>query len=696
MYEPREDGASAAREHGVRERALGVQRNALILLSRQGTAELGAGEDVDHRFMEVAAAALGVARASIWLLERDGKELRCLDLYDTVRREHSSGIVLQYDAAPRYFDALPAMDVIAAHDARTDPRTSELWEGYMELLGITSMLDAPIRAGGRTVGVLCSEHVGTARHFRPDEETFAVAAANLISLHLVEVQRRVADADARLRLAAVEAAAHPIVITDLAGVIVWANPAFTEVTGYTWQESVGRKPGSLLRSGEHDVHFYANLWRTILSGQVWRGLVRNRRKNGEVYTEEMSITPVRASGAAITHFVAVKVDLTERQQLEERLLQSQKLETVGRLAGGIAHDFNNLLAVINGTADLALSNLAEDDPMGVDLGVILDATERAALLTRQLLAFSKKQIVAPEPLDLEAVVKQLLPMLTRLIGEHLTVRLAGGADPGIVSADRSQLNQVIMNLVVNSRDAMKDGGVITITTGNCSLDGRVANPGAGIEEAPFVLLAVADTGLGMTEAVRSHIFEPYFTTKGLQGSGLGLPTVYGIVQQSGGIIEVDSEVGAGTTVRILLPRVALASEPAPEPDPRGVTTGAGRILVVEDEDSLRRLVARILRSAGYDVTEAANGNEALALLEGARASMDLLITDVIMPGMGGVKLAEQVHRRWPDMKVLFTSGYSSDEDFRLEAQKHGRHFLAKPYTVRELTVRVRDLMSAAS
>ncbi len=677
-----------------RQSELRRQRDALVVLSRLATTTRP-GDDAEHRFTEVAAATLGVARASVWLREQDGRAIRCIDLYDAARGEHSSGTVLLFEAAPRYFEALSEMDVIAAHDARTDSRTSELREGYLDRLGVSSMLDAPIRVGGRIVGVLCNEHTGPARQFGPDEESFAVAVANLIALHLAEVQRRAAEADARLRLAALEAVAQPVVITDIDGLIVWTNPAFTEVTGYTRQEAVGEKPGSLLRSGEHDADFYAHLWRTVLSGHVWRGLIRNRRKNGEVYTEQMAITPLSAEGAAVTHFVAVKVDMTERQHLEQQLLQSQKLETVGQLAAGVAHDFNNLLGVINGAADLLLSQLADEDSMTLDLCQIRDAGNQAALLTHQLLAFSRQQIMALETLEVETIARDLLPLLSRLIGRHLTTTLTGGADPGFVRADRGQLVQVIMNLVVNARDATPDGGVITIRTGNCGPDGRLADARAGMEEAPFVLLSVSDTGAGMTDELQARVFEPFFTTKGLKGTGLGLATVYGIVKQSGGAIEVESKVGAGTTMRILFPRVAPKGKAVPKPGRREIATNSGRIMVVEDEPSLRRLTVRILRIAGYEVDEAADGDDALSRLGDGRAPVDLLITDLVMAGMGGRRLAEQSRRNWPGMKILFTSGYSSDEVLRADLGENDHHFLPKPYSVWDLTGRVSELLAQA-
>ena len=335
----------------------------------------------------------------------------------------------------------------------------------------------------------------------------------IVGISVDITERRQAEADLRLQSAALNAAADAIVITDPTGAIEWVNRAFIETSGYEAAEVIGRNPRELFKSGTHDRAFYQRLWDTIRAGRVWQGEMTNRRKDGRLVPEELTITPVRDGVGAIAHFVAIKRDLTEMKRLQAEVVQAQKLETVGRLAGGIAHDFNNLLTVINATAELAAS--APDTPAGVrtDLGHIREAGERAANLTRQLLAFSRKQILQPVVLDVDALVQNLRSMLPRLIGEDIELVVRSPADPARVKADPSQIEQVILNLVVNARDAMPDGGRLTIEIARVDLDDDdVARHGAG-RAGPHVMLAVGDTGIGMDDATRAQIFEPFFTTK---------------------------------------------------------------------------------------------------------------------------------------------------------------------------------------
>ncbi len=387
-------------------------------------------------------------------------------------------------------------------------------------------------------------------------------------------------------------------------------------------------------------------------------------------------TPVRMVGSHL--------DLTDHTWLKAQLQHAQKMESVGRLAGGVAHDFNNLLTVINATADLGIQRLRPDDPLFAELTEIRHAGERAASLTRQLLAFSRSQIVAPEVVCFNVVVGRLRTMLARLIGEHIELVVDGDPDLGAAMADPSQVEQVVMNLVVNARDAMPSGGRLTIATRN--VDDPQLAPG------PHVMLEVTDTGAGMDEAVRAHIFEPFFTTKEAgKGTGLGLATVYGIVQQAGGLVLVDSEPGRGSRFRVLLPRVPDVTQPPPragEPLTRGTET----ILVVEDEPMLLRLARRILEGAGYSVLTAATGAEALALLERHDGALDLMLSDVVMPGIGGLELAERARRLRPDLPVLFASGYTSDAVLRTGVEDRSANFIGKPYTVDELTRKVRDVL----
>jgi PAS domain S-box-containing protein len=391
---------------------------------------------------------------------------------------------------------------------------------------------------------------------------------------------------------------------------------------------------------------------------------------------------------------AIARDITERKKLEEQFLQAQKMEAVGRLAGGVAHDFNNLLTIIGGYSQLLLSHLPPGDAVSEHVQEIKKAGERAASLTRQLLAFSRQQVLAPRMLDLNAIVANMDKMLQRLIGEDIELVTVRGTDLGLVKADPGQLEQVIMNLAVNSRDAMPKGGKLTIETANVDLDRVYTQKRAQVPPGPYVMLAVSDTGCGMDAETQTRIFEPFFTTKETgKGTGLGLSTVYGIVKQSGGYIWVYSEPGQGATFKIYLPRVQGAVESARKSRP--VTArGSETVLVVEDEQPVRSLVRGILGSKGYTVLEASSGEEALRVCKRHRQPIHLLITDVVMPQMGGRELARRLTRLCPGMKVLYTSGYTDDTVVRHGKLGPGQLFLQKPFTPEALAGRVREALDA--
>ncbi|MCK6548405.1 response regulator [Myxococcota bacterium] len=495
----------------------------------------------------------------------------------------------------------------------------------------------------------------------------------------------------RLQSAALNSVTSGVVITDTDGTIQWVNPAFTAISGYTLDEAVGRNPREILKSGVHPRELYEELWATILAGKVWHGELTNRRKDGSTQIEEQTITPVRDASGAITHFVGVKRDLTQQKRLEQQFLQAQKMEVVGRLAGGVAHDFNNLLTVINGTCDLLLSELPPETAIREELEDIQSAADRATRLTKQLLAFSRKQVLSPAVVGVGALISQSAKMLRRLIGEDIALVLAidGRADDNVF-VDAGQLEQVVLNLAVNARDAMPSGGRLTIETKVVVAADASSERRLGLMKGDAVMLAVTDTGTGMTPEVRDRIFEPFFTTKEKgKGTGLGLATVYGIVHQSGGVIEVESEVGEGTTFRVYLPRVATA---AVEPGAQGprITRGRETVLLVEDEEQLRRTTTKMLANAGYEVVPATSAEEAIALLR-LTPNVALVISDVVMPGMSGAELAEHLAQTHPKLPVLLISGYTDDKLTKLDAYDPA-FFLAKPYTLAELTKKVRQLL----
>jgi PAS domain S-box-containing protein len=507
----------------------------------------------------------------------------------------------------------------------------------------------------------------------------------------ISERKRAEDEQARLSRV-VEQATDSILITDPQGTIIYVNPAFERISGYSRAEAIGENP-RILKSGHQDAAFYRRMWETLARGEVWKGRMVNRRKDGTLYQEDATIGPVRDASGRLVNYVAVKHDVTNEMRLERQLMQAQKMEAVGRLAGGVAHDFNNLLGVITGYGEMTLRKLREEDPLRGKVDQILKAADRAAGLTRQLLAFSRQQVLQPKIVDLNDLVSNVEKMLRRLIGEDIDLATSLDSALGSVRADPGQIEQVLMNLAVNARDAMPDGGRLTIQTQNVEL-----GPGDAAHRPPtraglYVMLVVTDTGTGMDAETLSHLFEPFFTTKDLgKGTGLGLSTVYGIVKQSDGYIWCESEVGKGTTFRIHLPRV---DEDVPRKRPTvtpGLAHGTETILLIEDDPSLRDLVGEILEGAGYTVLVADNGPKALQLSEEFAGAIHLIVTDVIMPGPTGRHTAETIKATRSEVKILFMSGYTSEAIAKHGVLSPGARFLGKPFSTEDLLRKIREVL----
>jgi two-component system cell cycle sensor histidine kinase/response regulator CckA len=494
---------------------------------------------------------------------------------------------------------------------------------------------------------------------------------------------------------AVEQAADVVVITDHQGGIEYVNPAFEKLTGYTREEVLGQNP-RLLKSGSQEAHFYQQMWQTIMGGEVYRGVMINRKKNGELYYTEKTITPVRDAAGQITHFISNDRDITERHKLEEQLAQVQKMDAIGQLAGGVAHDFNNLLMVISSYAELMMDALAPESQLRHQGEEILKAARRAADLTRQLLTFSRKQVQALRVLDLNSVLQEICKNLPRLIGEDIQLSLQAGKELWPIKADPVQLEQIVMNLATNARDAMPHGGQMNIETRNVELDEAYCRTQPDATLGEHILLAVSDSGSGIDPAVLPHIFEPFFTTKEKgKGTGLGLSTVYGIVKQSGGHVAVYSETGTGTTFKIFLPRapaaaVGLETTPRSSLELRGKET----VLLVEDEDAVRESEREYLEQHGYTVLAAPDGPAALELAASCGREIQLLVTDVVMPKMSGSELGAQLVAQRPGLKVLYVSGYAENTVMQHGLAELGSRFLHKPFTLKALTAKIRELLEA--
>ncbi len=488
----------------------------------------------------------------------------------------------------------------------------------VKAVAVPRMILAPLADDNSVIGMIALENADMTEGDLPAVTAFALQMGSALQRARMSVamatenaERRRAEEERARLYTAIEQAAEYVLITDADGMITYTNPAFERVTGYSRDEARGKSP-RLLKSGRQDDAFYKRMWETLVAGEVWRGQLLNRRKDGSTYLEEATISPVKARDGRIVSYVAVKRDVTEATELEERLRHAQKMEAVGRLAGGVAHDFNNILTTITGYADLLLTGLGEEDPRAAEVREILAASRRATGLTRQLLTFSRKQVISPRLVSLNAVIENLHAMLRPLIGEDVQLEYELSRELWPVLADTGQLEQVILNLSVNARDAMPDGGTLTFRTHNLRRDSACA---ASPDE--LVVLTVRDTGVGMSEEVRSHLFEPFYTTKKPgAGTGLGLATVYGIVNQSQGHIEVSSQPDRGTEFRLYFPRVpGSVSREEGEPSSAKLPRGRETILLVEDEAAVRTLTCTLLSGWGYTVLEAAVPTEAIAIAE---------------------------------------------------------------------------------
>jgi PAS domain S-box-containing protein len=504
---------------------------------------------------------------------------------------------------------------------------------------------------------------------------------------------RLATADRARLAAAVDQAAEAMITTDLGGTVTYVNPAFTRITGYTAAESIGKTPEFLRRGADPEA--LARIVDAFAKGESWAGRLVAERRDGAAIEVALTIAPLRDAAGAVSGAIAVGRDISHERALEAQLAQAQRMEAVGRLAGGVAHDFNNILTAINGFGELAVSELPADHPVADDLREILKAADRAASLTSALLAFSRRTFMQRRMVDLNDVVAGLTPMLAVLLGESVELEIQPDPELGLSLIDRAVLEQVILNLAVNARDAMPGGGKLTIGTANAELDAAYARTHVGAVPGPHVTLSISDTGTGMTPEVMEHAFEPFFTTKARgKGTGLGLSTVIGLVTQSLGTVEVASVVGRGTSFTIVLPRLAGTSEP-PEAEAAKERARGGNetILVAEDEDAVRLFVERVLKRAGYRVLTASNGQEALAVAE-TIDHLDLLFTDMVMPAMGGPELARALTALHPHAPTLYGSGYSDEalvEGFGHDAQVP---YLAKPFTADRLLSRVREVLDA--
>lgn len=481
---------------------------------------------------------------------------------------------------------------------------------------------------------------------------------------------------------------------DLEGTIIFVNESFLDTFGYEREEVIGKNIGSFF-SPFLGYEFQLNILPASLKGG-WNGELKAVRKDGKEITVFMSTSTVKDEEGQPVVVVAVLSDITLRKQLEAQLRQSQKMEAIGQLAGGVAHDFNNLLTVIEGYIDLLKSKLNGNSSVESYIKQMKKATERAVSLTRQLLTFSRRQVVQPKIIDVNKTIKELSKMLNRLIGEH--IELITNFDPDLwrINVDPSQFEQIVLNLIVNARDAMPEGGELTIETEQIKLDKNYQRFHPDVKPGDYVLIKVSDTGVGMSEEVQQRIFEPFFTTKEKgKGTGLGLATVYGIIKQNNGHITVQSELGKGTTFSVYLPAIKAKTYQETDESVNTKLRGRGQqILVVEDEYLVRELICDTLRNLGYNVLEAANGEQALKVFEQHANEIDLVLTDLIMPGMNGKKLADQLKREKPDVRLLFMTGYDDNAISKQGMIAEDIDYISKPFAPAKLARKLDEVFSA--
>jgi PAS domain S-box-containing protein len=494
---------------------------------------------------------------------------------------------------------------------------------------------------------------------------------------------------------ALEQSADAVAIADTALRIVHVNAAFEQITGRSGSDARGRMLLEAFAPAAPGTPKGQSLLTAIREGRPWRGVLAGARADGRSFDARVSVAPVRDATGTVTHQVLSARDVTDELREQEGRRHAQRLEAIGTLAGGVAHDFNNLLTAINGYAAVALEDLQPGDPLREDLEEIRNAGERAADLTRQLLAFGRRQVLSPESLDLGAVVAGIQKMLGRVIGEHVNLVTDLEPDAWRIRADRGQVEQVLVNLAVNARDAMPSGGRLAISTANVRVSGTEARRHPEGIPGEFVRLRVEDTGLGMSQEVLARVFEPFFTTKDQgKGTGLGLSTVYGIVRQSRGFVGVTSAPGAGSTFDVYLPRDSaepLLDAPGQEEEPVQLA-GGEVVLVVEDEEQVRSLVVSQLTARGYAVLSAADGREAQRLAETRAERIDVLLADVVMPRMSGPELARLLQRSHPETAVIFMSGYAEEAVLAQGSLGAGGDFIGKPFAVDDLTARIRQLL----
>ncbi len=656
--------------------------------------ELIACPDADtlyRRSVELARARLGLERCGIMIEEAGqargtyGTNLRG---ETTDERSHQ----LPLDARWDHFFTTRVADGERWVEERT--RYAE-WDGQtmrrLEREGAVAC--TPIRTARRRIGVFFNDQARSGAPLDPTKQEVVAVLCSLIG-HIAE--RKAIEGERAQLNVAVEQSAECVMVLGPDRRVRYVNPAFTRIFGYPREAILGQSPRLLRSPNHHDDAFFDAIWNQVLGGEPWSGRVTERRSSGQDVVTDQTLSPVRGPDGRVIEVLSLIQDVTHGVQLENELRQAQKMETVGRLAGGIAHDFNNLLTGILGFSRLIDAELGPAHPLHADVQEIINAGERAARLTNQLLAFSRKSLAPLHPLDLGAALLGLDQLLRRTLGPD--VELVTAVDEGLaaIEADESHIEQIVMNLAINARDAMPRGGTLTISAAPLAADQNWCDQRVGVTPGPFVQLTIRDTGIGMTPEILAHVFEPFFTTKEKgKGSGIGLSTVYAIVKRLRGYIELTSIPSQGTEFRIFFPCSAVPAPALPDPGPAAQPPrGTETLLLVEDEATVRHLATRHLESLGYRVLVAQNGQDALHLAEQQLDRVDGVLTDVVMPALSGPEMVAELRRRRPDLPVVYMSGFTEEIPGSTDGAPAADPLLLKPFKREALARAIRQALDA--
>ncbi|MFN2317194.1 MAG: PAS domain S-box protein [Gemmatimonadales bacterium] len=666
------------------------QNEALVALTQRQVLLSVDVQTALREITEVAARTLEVERVSVWRFTERLDAIRCHALHTLSGGLQPVGAELDEAHHPGYFRAMRTNEVIAADDARTDPRTCEFSDNYLAPLGITAMLDAPIHLGGALEGVICHEHVGSVRQWTPDEQTFAVSVANLISLVLEQAGRREAEKRLRRQASLLDQAHDAIMMRDLDHRILYWSRGAERVYGWTRDEVLGVALTDRLYD---DPAIFHGVIKQLLAKGEWAGELQHRTRSGQPITVFARWSLVHDASGQPEAVLAINTDITERRQLEQQFLRAQRLESIGTLAGGIAHDLNNVLAPI--LMSVELLRMTDDDPARLDtLATIEASARRGADMVRQVLTFARGVSGRRVEVRIADLLRDVARMVEETFLKGITLRVHSAKDLWPVVGDATQLHQVLINLAVNARDAMPNGGTLTLAAENVRLDEDPSPFPTEAAPGPYVRITVEDTGTGMTPAVMDRLFEPFFTTKEQgKGTGLGLATSRAIVKSHGGFIHVHSEPGQGTTFRVCLPAQPEGVPAVVAPLPVHLPRGNGElILVVDDEAAIRQVTQHALEAFGYRVVVAADGTEAVARHAEHRDEIALVLSDMMMPGMDGLATIRLLQEMTPGLRAVLASGLAGHGNRAQAAEAGIQHFLAKPFTVEELVTTVREAL----